>query len=241
MLKKLFIIEALASLAINNKIFIDNNRFLHLEVYMKNIHSILLLILTLLVNSGFACSNISIKTDLQNESEWLKPGLLNSKRIELKFGSYGVQAIPQENNQVRLSNLFSISQGRKYTRTIALTLFTDVLDPSLEISHQEILNGGSIGIVLNKNGFLIKKDIFYIDELNDASLFSKFMDVDMMKKGKASTLAPSEKSSARKKLSKFKHRKSTAKPKKCSSNKKKSQDLFTTTDKTAAIIFQQNK
>lgn len=145
---------------------------------MKNIHSILLLILTLLVNSGFACSNISIKTDLQNESEWLKPGLLNSKRIELKFGSYGVQAIPQENNQVRLSNLFSISQGRKYTRTIALTLFTDVLDPSLEISHQEILNGGSIGIVLNKNGFLIKKDIFYIDELNDASLFSKFMDVD---------------------------------------------------------------
>jgi len=97
-----------------------------------------------------------------NLSSWLKPGLLNSTRIELKFGSYGVQILAQDQvSGIRLSSLYSEHGTEKIARTIAFTQYEANLDDRLKMAHQKILEGGSIGSTLKKYGFDIKKDILF--------------------------------------------------------------------------------
>lgn len=143
---------------------------------MKILRSQFQIIVFLLISVNLnvlACSTLPTKKEItvpQEEPAWLKPGLLNSKRIELKFSPdpYGVETIAQANPNLRLSNLHSVSDGKKIARTIALTQFHDPLDESLTAAHSEIMAGGSIGVVLTqKHGFNIKKDIFFVDEIGD--------------------------------------------------------------------------
>lgn len=93
---------------------------------------------------------------------WLQPNLLNSKRIELKFGSYGVDVLAQ--NPIagyRLSSLYSEHEGKKIVRTLAFTQYETNMNDKLMAAHQEILAGASIGSTLKNHGFEIKKDLIY--------------------------------------------------------------------------------
>jgi len=95
-------------------------------------------------------------------SPWLKPGLLNSARIELKFGSYGVQVLDQDLAKgIRLSSLYSEHENEKIARTIAFTQYRAKVNDKLRLAHEEILAGGSIGSTLKKHGFDMKKDLFF--------------------------------------------------------------------------------
>ncbi|MFA6915833.1 MAG: hypothetical protein WC222_05505 [Parachlamydiales bacterium] len=97
-----------------------------------------------------------------NPFPWLKPGLLNSARIELKFGSYGVQILAQDQvTGVRLSSLYSEHEGEKIARTIAFTQYEANINDKLGMAHKEILAGGSIGSTLKKYEFDVKKDLFF--------------------------------------------------------------------------------
>ena len=97
-----------------------------------------------------------------NPSSWLKPGLLNSARIELKFGSYGVQILAQDQVAgIRLSGLYSEHGDERIARTIAFTQYNANIHDKLKMAHQEILAGGSIGSSLKKYGFDIKKDLLF--------------------------------------------------------------------------------
>ncbi len=103
-----------------------------------------------------------------NTSPWLKPGLLNSVRIELKFGSYGIQVLAEDQVRgIRLSNLYSEHEGEKIARTIAFTEYNSNINDKLMLAHEEIMAGGSIGSTLKKYGFDIKKDLFYKALLED--------------------------------------------------------------------------
>lgn len=110
-----------------------------------------------------ACQIVPLKNPTA-KSPWLQKNLLNSQRIELKYGSYGVDVLAQ-NDDMRLSNLYSLKDGQKITRTIAYILYQRPLDQKLALAHQQIISGGSIGSTLKAHGFQVKKDFFYLDEI----------------------------------------------------------------------------
>lgn len=96
------------------------------------------------------------------DSPWLKSGLLNSTRIELKFGSYGVKVLAQDPVKgIRLSSLYSVHGNEQITRTLAFTRYESKVNDKLKMAHEEILAGGSIGTILNKHGFDLKKELFF--------------------------------------------------------------------------------
>lgn len=117
--------------------------------------------LTLPAYSGNDSNIVSSAIEIAN-SDWLKPGLLNSTRIELKFGSYGVQILAQDPIEgIRLSSLYSVHEGDKIARTIAFTQYQQKINEKLIQAHHEILEGSSIGSTLKKYGFDIKKDLLF--------------------------------------------------------------------------------
>ena len=62
---------------------------------------------------------------------------LNSDAIKASFGSYGVEVIDQAAG-TRVANLYSGHGADKVCRTLAVTEFTQPIDPSLMRSHEEI-------------------------------------------------------------------------------------------------------
>ena len=101
-------------------------------------------------------------------SPWLKSGLLNSTRIELKFGSYGVKVLAQDPVKgIRLSSLYSEHGNEQITRTLAFTRYESKVNDKLKMAHDEILAGGSIGTILKKHGFDLRKDLFFKGFLED--------------------------------------------------------------------------
>lgn len=107
-------------------------------------------------------------SDNSNYSQWLNSGLLMSERIEKKFGSYGVEILFQNEQQgIRLANLYSKENEHKVTRIIALTKYENSIPDKLIEAHNEILKGGSIGSTLTKHGFLVSKQIFFKQDVNN--------------------------------------------------------------------------
>ena len=100
------------------------------------------------------------------ESSQLRP-LLNSERIKKKFGSYGIEVL-ESGAKIRVSNLYSIEDDRKTTRTIAVVRYPDIVDPLFSKEHNEILGGQSIGAVFKRNGWEINKRNQYFGQI-DAS------------------------------------------------------------------------
>jgi hypothetical protein len=82
---------------------------------------------------------------------------LNSERIKQQFGSYGVEII-EANERQRVTSLYSVDDGIRTTRTLALVNFVDVSDKAIADVHREILNGGSIGAEFKTNGWIILKE-----------------------------------------------------------------------------------
>jgi hypothetical protein len=82
--------------------------------------------------------------------------LLNSERIAAAFGSYGVEVL-EEDDQVRVSSLFSGAAAERTTRTFAIVRYTSPTDPAVAAEHAAIAAGGSIGAVFAAHGWEVRK------------------------------------------------------------------------------------
>lgn len=93
----------------------------------------------------------------------LRP-LLNSERIQLKFGSYGIDVL-ENSDTIRVSNLYSTEQGEKTGRTFAVVVYPGQVGPALSAAHRRILAGQSIGAVFKEAGWTITKEHLYFGEI----------------------------------------------------------------------------
>ncbi len=98
--------------------------------------------------------------------------LLNSERIEQRFGSYGIDELASEAG-LRRSSLFSLSNGERICRTYAVVRFTDEPDTSFRPEHSKVLAGNSLGEVFKSNGWQIHKQTQHIGSFRDAEASSE--------------------------------------------------------------------
>lgn len=87
--------------------------------------------------------------------------LLNSERIEQRFGSYGIDVLASESG-LRRSSLYSIEGDERICRTYALVSFTEDLDSSYGPEHATVLAGNSLGEVFKANGWSMHKQTLHI-------------------------------------------------------------------------------
>ena len=87
--------------------------------------------------------------------------LLNSKRIEQRFGSYGVEVLASEAG-LRRSGLLSYDGDTATCRTYAVVQFADQLDERYDEAHSRVLAGDSIGETFKDDGWDIRKHTLYI-------------------------------------------------------------------------------
>lgn len=116
------------------------------------------LLFSLILGSSQAVPEIQ-----QDKVDFLKPKL-NSDRIEYFFGSYGVETLDIDSPvfpMSRITNLYSIHQGEKIMRTLAVVDFSHPVHPDLMDVHREIREGKSIGIALREQGWTIYKNPVY--------------------------------------------------------------------------------
>lgn len=90
--------------------------------------------------------------------------LLNSERIERRFGNYGIEVVSAKPG-LRRSNLYSVEDGARVCRTYAVVKFADQTTGDISEEHSRILAGGSIGAVFRENGWEILKHTIYVDEI----------------------------------------------------------------------------
>jgi hypothetical protein len=133
-----------------------------------------ILLIVLFLNSIAVNPGVSLDTSWLFRSvraETLRP-LLNSERIKLKYGSYGIDVL-RNREQLRFSNLYSVKNGKKTTRTLAVVAYPDVIDPLLLKEHQQVIAGQSIGAVFKQNGWTIEKRHAFFGEIEASSKFAQ--------------------------------------------------------------------
>lgn len=104
--------------------------------------------------------------------------LLNSERIAAKFGSYGVEVL-QQDEAVRVSNLFSQSDDAHICRTFAIVRYASRVDPALSREHAAIVAGGSIGAVFAAQGWEVRKTHLRYGERNASAKLADLMHVEV--------------------------------------------------------------
>lgn len=102
------------------------------------------------------------------------PKLLNSERIEQKFGSYGIDVLSSDSS-LRVSDLYSLENGRKVCRTFAVVLYPTTIDPLFAAEHAAILAGGSIGAVFKQRGWTVTKKNLYFGTLSPTPKVARLM------------------------------------------------------------------
>lgn len=100
--------------------------------------------------------------------------LLNSERIEARFGSYGVDVL-ESDERLRISNLFSIHDGRRICRTFAVVLYPAEPEPAYEAEHALIAAGGSIGATFVANGWRVEKRHRYFGSIPKGERVDRLM------------------------------------------------------------------
>lgn len=90
--------------------------------------------------------------------------LLNSDRIQDKFGSYGVDIV-QEDAERRISSLYSGAGDTKVTRTYAIVEYLGDAKPEFRTEHAAIVGGASIGATFRRSGWMIRKQNMFIEAL----------------------------------------------------------------------------
>jgi len=90
--------------------------------------------------------------------------VLNSERIERRFGSYGVQVLASEAG-LRRSSLYSLDGSPETCRTYAVVRFADQLDDRYSEEHAKVLSGDSIGAIFKSRGWHVRKQTMYIGSL----------------------------------------------------------------------------
>lgn len=93
-----------------------------------------------------------------------EPVLLNSERIEHRFGSYGIEVLASEAG-LRRSSLYSLEHDAAICRTYAVVRFADQLDDRYQEEHTKVLAGNSIGAVFRSHGWDVHKQTMYIGNL----------------------------------------------------------------------------
>lgn len=119
-------------------------------------------------------SNISHKSSVSPvaiSAEVLRP-LLNSERIELKFGNFGVELLKNE-EKIRVSSLYSETEEIRTTRTFAVVSYPEIIDPLFLEEHKKIVSGHSIGTVFKSAGWNIKKQHTFFGEIDKSSNLSR--------------------------------------------------------------------
>ena len=96
----------------------------------------------------------------KNHSQTLR----NSDRIQIRFGSYGLDIIDND-EQIRVSKLYSTHDGLKINRTFAVVAYPDIIESAFKKEHEAIINGQSIGVVFEHNGWEIEKHHQYLGEI----------------------------------------------------------------------------
>jgi len=99
----------------------------------------------------------------------LQPELLNSERIEQRFGNYGIELLSQESG-IRRSNLYSTDGGVRTCRTYAVVVFGDISSRELTVEHQAIMAGQSIGSTFQAAGWQIQKISSYVGSIRISDL-----------------------------------------------------------------------
>ncbi len=89
--------------------------------------------------------------------------LLNGERIAAAFGSYGVEVLEQD-EQVRVSNLFSGVREERTTRTFAIVRYASPTDSAIAAEHAAIVAGASIGATFAAGGWEVRKSHLSYDE-----------------------------------------------------------------------------
>lgn len=100
--------------------------------------------------------------------------LLNSERIEQRFGSYGIDVL-ESDGRYRVSNLYSVHDGAPVCRTFAVVLYPERVDPLFAAEHEEIVGGGSIGAVFARNGWTVTKTHLHFGELAATDKVARLM------------------------------------------------------------------
>lgn len=90
--------------------------------------------------------------------------ILNSERIEKRFGSYGIEVLASEAG-LRRSSLFSYDGDTATCRTYAVVQFADQPDKRYDDAHSKVLAGNSIGATFKESGWGIEKNTMYIGHL----------------------------------------------------------------------------
>lgn len=93
-----------------------------------------------------------------------EPVLLNSERIQRKFGSYGIDVLASEAG-LRRSSLYSQQETVRTCRTYAVVRFSDQLDERYGEEHEEVLAGNSIGATFKSHGWNLHKQTMHIGTL----------------------------------------------------------------------------
>jgi len=87
--------------------------------------------------------------------------VLNSERIEKRFGSYGIQVLASEEG-LRRSSLFSYDGDTATCRTYAVVQFVEQPDDRYDDAHASVLAGESIGATFKESGWEIQKNTLYV-------------------------------------------------------------------------------
>lgn len=110
-----------------------------------------------------SCSTNSKPGEISTGENQSRP-LRNSDRIQLKYGSYGIDII-ENGDKIRVSNLYSTHNGVKTNRTFAVVAYPDLIEAAFKKEHETIINGQSIGVVFEQNGWEIQKHHLYFGEI----------------------------------------------------------------------------
>lgn len=94
----------------------------------------------------------------------VQPELLNSERIQQRFGSYGVEVLQQDDG-VRRSNLYSVDNGVRVCRTYALVKFIVPVNAELSATHKAVVGGQSIGTSFSTAGWRIRKETIFVGSM----------------------------------------------------------------------------
>jgi hypothetical protein len=127
------------------------------------------LILSILLSATICYGQSNAHTTVTPCDSTLSAKLLNSERIEKKFGGYGIDVL-YNSAQLRVSNLYD---GKKITRTLAVVDYPETIDSSFAKEHQIIVAGGSIGNVFKSHGWIIEKKNIYLGELAPSAEYKK--------------------------------------------------------------------
>jgi len=105
----------------------------------------------------------AVLAEIQSACE-AEPALLNSERIEQRFGSYGITVLPSEPG-LRRSSVYSLHDQERVCRTYAVVRFAAQPDDGYSEEHAKILAGNSIGAIFRSHGWDIHKQTLYIGSL----------------------------------------------------------------------------